>query len=230
MQRMRASLLVVFLIAACGVSKPSLSRGTAGPPPTTCDAIHVSIEGTATADEPVSVTARVGADPTTAIADAQAAAGHAAVGVCHDDHWSSDAIDCFARAATDDDQRACTAAMPAALARSLRKHVDAAVDAAGAVTLTRGSAAPVWRDIPADTGVAACDDFIRGFNALMSCDKMPEQAREAAAGTAQQLLESFRPLHDPNAGPEVKQHAADGCTKALEAVRQNATEMHCPMP
>jgi hypothetical protein len=227
---MRASLLVVLLIAACGVSKPSMSRGTAGPPPTTCDAIHVSIEGTASADETVSVTPRVGTDPATAIDQAQAAAGHAALAVCHDDHWSSDAIDCFARASTDDDQRACTAAMPAAIARSLRKHVDAAVDGAARVTLTRGAAAPLWRDIPADTGVAECDEFIRGFNALMSCDRMPEQARESAAGTAQQLVDGFRPLHDPNVAPEVKQHAADGCTKALAAVRQNATEMHCPMP
>src|SRR5215471_17312709 len=99
---MRASLLVVLLIAACGVAKPT-SRGTAAPPPPTCDEIHVSIAGTASADEPVQVSPRVGADPSAAIAEADAAATHAAIAACHDDHWAAEAIECFARATTEDD-------------------------------------------------------------------------------------------------------------------------------
>ena len=222
---MRASL-VVLLIAACGGTQQAAAPT---PPSATCDSITISIEGTASADEPVRVDALPGADAPSAIGNAENAAAHAAIAACHDDHWALESIDCYARATSDDDQRACTAAMPRALQRDLRTHVDAAVHAQSTVTLRRGTEEG-WHDVPADTGVPACDDFIRGFNALMSCDKMPEGARESAAGAVQKMIDGFARLRDPDVSPDQKQQAIDGCTKALTALEQNAREMGCPMP
>jgi hypothetical protein len=222
---MRSRLFALVLVAACGV--PKHPPTPSAPPPPTCDAIHVSIEGTATNDEPVRVLVNSG-DPS-ATRTAEVAAGRAATDACRDDHWRTDAIDCLARAETDDAQRTCVAALPAAQAGRLRARVDDAVAATKTAAVVRGK--PVaWTDLAADTGVPACDDYLRAFNAYMHCDKISAEVRDASATAAQQMVGAFQALKDPSVPADAKQQAGEACAQANDALRASSTQLGCPLP
>ena len=221
--------IVIACLAACGGSpKPAPAPPTPPPAPApACDALHVTIGGTATAADPA--TLLVSNSSTTAVDEAQAAAGKAAIAACDDDHWPASSIACFAAAKSDGDQVACTAALPPGFADSLRAHVDRAMADLSDVVLLRGKPRP-WQDIPADTGVPACDSYLRAFNGYMRCDKIPDDARQAAAAGAQQMGANFARLKDASVTDDVRTQAGEACAAGLEQLKEGAAAMGCTLP
>ena len=92
------------------------------------------------------------------------------------------------------------------------------------------AAGGAWVDVAADSGIPACDDFIRSFNTFMHCDKVPADARSSAKEGVQQMSEGFKKLQDPSVPPDAKQQAADACKQAQDAIKQSATQLGCPAP
>jgi hypothetical protein len=78
-----------------------------------------------------------------------------------------------------------------------------------------------------ETSIPECDAYLVAFDKYMSCDKIPQATKDATReGIAAQKV-SFRELKD--APPEAKKAAADGCRQGLDALKQAADALGCPL-
>jgi hypothetical protein len=82
---------------------------------------------------------------------------------------------------------------------------------------------------PIDTGVPECDDYLNAFDEYMSCDKIPQQAKDASCQGIEQMKQGWATLKDPSVPAEAKKAAADACQQATEALVQSAQAMGCPL-
>jgi hypothetical protein len=81
----------------------------------------------------------------------------------------------------------------------------------------------------ADTGVPECDDYLKSFDKYMSCDKIPQQAKDASKQGIEQMKQGWAMLKDPNVPPEAKKAAGDACKQAVDALKQSASAMGCSL-
>jgi hypothetical protein len=79
----------------------------------------------------------------------------------------------------------------------------------------------------AATGVPECDEYIAAVEKLMTCDKIPQAARDAQKQGLDAMKQGWSTLADPNTPPEAKKAAADGCKTAVDAVKQSASAAGC---
>jgi hypothetical protein len=86
-------------------------------------------------------------------------------------------------------------------------------------------AASLLRCVGGSTGLVECDRYTHLMDAYMSCDKVPQSARDAA----KQGLDAMKSAW-ANAGSypdEVKKAANDACMQASDALAQGADAMGC---
>jgi hypothetical protein len=81
-----------------------------------------------------------------------------------------------------------------------------------------------------DTGVPACNDFLRAGRALIACEKIPPESRTAMQQALDATISGLAALHDPDVRPEARQAASDACQQSADAIRMAMTAAGCPEP
>lgn len=119
---------------------------------------------------------------------------------CRDDRWAADVRSCVVSTMSLKDPKHCKAKLPA--------DARARLDADLATTKTKA--------IP-----EACRDYARTVEKLMSCDKIPQAARDAI----KQSYDSQRALWTKDEGDS----AAGSCRPAADAMKQAAASVGCPL-
>jgi hypothetical protein len=149
---------------------------------------------------------------------------------CKDDKWSGEALKCMDDAKTMDDMEKCEAK----LTPEQKKNSDKAMSEAmgmgggaaekpaggegGSAAAAGGSAAPAaggGGDLPAE-----CNDYKAAIDKLSSCDKMPQQARDALKNAYEQASAGWA-----NLPAEAKANLATACKAGADAVTQSAKQV-----
>ena len=147
---------------------------------------------------------------------------------CKDDKWSGDALKCM----DDAKDMAAMEGCEAKLTPDQKKNVDKAMnDAMGMGGHDMGGDKPAG-DKPADPAAgsaaapaaggggdlpAECNDYKAAIEKLASCDKMPQQARDALKQAYDQASASWASLP-----AEAKANLATACKAGADAVTQSA--------
>jgi hypothetical protein len=81
--------------------------------------------------------------------------------------------------------------------------------------------------IASTTGIPACDAYVRSIEAYIRCDKIPPEARNAAA----QGMEAMRSAWGGSSQlpDDARKAMNDACTQAVDALRQGAQAMGCTL-
>lgn len=117
---------------------------------------------------------------------------------CRDDAWSGEVRSCVVSTRSLKDPKHCKAKLPIAA----RARLDADLAA------RRVQAIP-----------EACRDYARAVEKLMTCDKIPQAARD----TIRQAFDMQRELWSKGASDE----SIQGCRAAVDAMKQAAQAMGC---
>ena len=76
------------------------------------------------------------------------------------------------------------------------------------------------------TGLAECDAYAALMDKYMSCDKIPQAARDAAKQGLDGMKASWTTAGMPD---DAKKAANDACKSAADAVKQGASAMGCSL-
>ncbi len=131
---------------------------------------------------------------------------------CTDEHWSTDAIECFRAAEHESDLELCRTSLSPAQQEAWSTAVLRAIDP----------------DVFApDTGVDACDDYLRRFDIFVRCGHLSEASRAAAVRALAPRLGAWRMVRDPMA-PEARRRMVENeCEQGLARLRSSAAELRC---
>ena len=150
---------------------------------------------------------------------------------CKDDKWPDDALKCMSDAKTSADANACQSKVPKEMADKMAKDMMAAMTAGGPPAPAGGSAegsaaAPAGGSAEGSGGAAMagggdlpkeCADYKAAIEKLASCDKMPQQARDALKQAYDQASAGWA-----NLPAESKAGLATACKAGADAVMQSA--------
>jgi hypothetical protein len=75
--------------------------------------------------------------------------------------------------------------------------------------------------------VAECDAYAAAFTRYASCDKVPQQAKDAAKSAMDQMRQGWSALGAPDVAPAARQAAADSCKTAMGSLQQSASALGC---
>jgi hypothetical protein len=143
---------------------------------------------------------------------------------CKDDKWSGDALKCMDDAKTMDEMEKCQAKLTPDQKKNMDKAMNEAMgmgghdmDKAPEAPAAGGSAAAAapaagGGDLPAE-----CNDYKAAIEKLASCDKMPQQARDALKNAYDQASAGWA-----NLPAEAKANLATACKAGADAVMQSA--------
>jgi hypothetical protein len=142
---------------------------------------------------------------------------------CKDDKWSADAIKCIDDAKTAEEMEKCEAKLTPDQKKNMDKAMNDAMGMGGheekpadTAAPAGGSAAPAAAagggDLPAE-----CNDYKAAIEKLASCDKMPQQARDALKNAYDQASAGWA-----NLPAEAKANLATACKAGADAVMQSA--------
>jgi hypothetical protein len=149
---------------------------------------------------------------------------------CKDDKWSGDALKCMDDAKTMDEMEKCEAKLSADQKKNMDKAMNDAMGMGGGghdmgdkppggdMAGSAGSgAAPAagGGDLPAE-----CNDYKAAIDKLSSCDKMPQQARDALKNAYDQASAGWA-----NLPAEAKANLATACKAGADAVMQSAKQV-----
>ena len=149
---------------------------------------------------------------------------------CKDDKWSSDALKCMDDAKTMDEMEKCESK----LTPDQKKNMDKAMnDAMGMGSMDKPSGGDMAGSAAAPAGAAAapaaagggdlpaeCNDYKAAIEKLASCDKMPQQARDALKNAYDQASAGWA-----NLPAEAKANLATACKAGADAVTQSAKQV-----
>jgi hypothetical protein len=96
------------------------------------------------------------------------------------------------------------------------KPADAPKPAEGAAPAAAGS-----------TGIPECDAYVAAAEKLAKCDKVPAEAKDAQMKGLEAAKQGWAALTAPNAPPEAKKSAADGCKASEDAVKTALSTNGC---
>lgn len=149
---------------------------------------------------------------------------------CKDDKWSADALKCMDDAKTMDEMEKCESKLTPDQKKNMDKAMNEAMgmgamdkpaggDMAGsaAAPAAGSAAAPAAAsgDLPAE-----CNDYKAAIEKLASCDKMPQQARDALKNAYDQASAGWA-----NLPAEAKANLATACKAGADAVTQSAKQV-----
>jgi hypothetical protein len=83
----------------------------------------------------------------------------------------------------------------------------------------------VRQKIAPSTGVPACDEYVRYIEWYMSCDKIPQAARDGMQQGIDAMKQAWGDVH--SMPDEARDQMADSCRAAVDALRQAADAMGC---
>ena len=146
---------------------------------------------------------------------------------CKDDKWSGDALKCMDDAKTMDEMEKCEAK----LTPDQKKNMDKAMSEAmgmggGGHDMDKGVEAPAGGSAAAPAAAgggdlpAECNDYKAAIEKLASCDKMPQQARDALKNAYDQASAGWA-----NLPAEAKANLATACKAGADAVMQSAKQV-----
>ena len=146
---------------------------------------------------------------------------------CKDDKWSGDALKCMDDAKTMDEMEKCEAKLTADQKKNMDKAMSEAMGMGGGHDMDKGAggeapagsaaAAPAagGGDLPAE-----CNDYKAAIEKLSTCDKMPQQARDALKNAYDQASAGWA-----NLPAEAKANLATACKAGADAVMQSAKQV-----
>ncbi len=150
---------------------------------------------------------------------------------CKDDKWPDDVMKCMSDAKAMADADACTKKMPKDMNDKMSKDMMAAMTGgagaapppppSGGSDMGSGGAAPAGSGAAAAGGGGdlpkECADYKAAIEKLASCDKMPQQARDALKQAYDQASSGWA-----NLPAEAKAGLATACKAGADAVMQSA--------
>jgi len=150
---------------------------------------------------------------------------------CKDDKWSSDALKCMDDAKTMDEMEKCESKLSADQKKNMDKAMNEAMGMGGAPSHDMGAEKPVegagsaamaGSAAPAAAGdlPSECNDYKNAIDKLSSCDKMPQQARDALKNAYDQASAGWA-----NLPAEAKANLATACKAGADAVTQSAKQV-----
>ena len=80
--------------------------------------------------------------------------------------------------------------------------------------------------IQANTGIAACDQYVSTYNRFSACEGLSTSARDSAKTDVDRLQKTWSTV-SPTAAAADKAAAADACTTATETLKQAAKAVNC---
>ncbi len=92
--------------------------------------------------------------------------------------------------------------------------------------MSAGSSAGSNGAIEENTGIAACDQYVRVYNRFSACEGLSTSARDSAKTDVDRLQKSWTGI-SPTAAATDKAAASDACTTATETLRQAAKAVNC---
>ena len=108
------------------------------------------------------------------------------------------------------------------------KPADTAAPAAAAVApATTAAAAGAAPAAAGSTGIPECDAWKAAVDKLMSCDKMPQEARDATKKGFDSASQAWAQL--AAAPADTKKQVGDSCKMGLDGLKQAATAMGCTL-
>jgi hypothetical protein len=79
----------------------------------------------------------------------------------------------------------------------------------------------------ANTGLAECDAYVAAMDKYMTCDKVPQSARDAAKQGLDAMKSGWANMGQmPD---DAKKAAGDACKQAVDALKQGAEAMGCTL-
>lgn len=76
-------------------------------------------------------------------------------------------------------------------------------------------------------GMPSCDRYVQAMERYLTCDKIPQETRDAARQGIDALVESWRNASQIPA--DAKAQMDDACKSAVEALQQGANALGCPL-
>ncbi len=70
------------------------------------------------------------------------------------------------------------------------------------------------------TGIAECDEYLKEAEKFATCDKMPQEARDAQLQAIEAAKMGWASLRDPGVPREALDAAADACRQSTDALKQ----------
>ncbi len=147
---------------------------------------------------------------------------------CKDDKWSADALKCMDDAKTMDAMQKCDEKLTPDQKKNMDKAMNEAMGMGGGGEKmekpTEGAAPAGSAAAPAAAGggdlPAECNDYKAAIEKLASCDKMPQQARDALKNAYDQASAGWA-----NLPAEAKANLASACKAGADAVMQSAKQV-----
>ena len=93
-------------------------------------------------------------------------------------------------------------------------------------TMSAGSNVGSNGAIEANTGIAACDQYVKVYNRFSACEGLSTSARDSAKSDVDRLQKSWTGI-SPTAAATDKAAASDACTTATETLEQAAKAVNC---
>lgn len=143
---------------------------------------------------------------------------------CKDDKWSADMLKCMDDAKTMDEMEKCESKLTPDQKKNMDKAMNDAMGMGGGHEMdekpTEAPAGSAAAAAPAAGGgdlPAECNDYKAAIEKLASCDKMPQQARDALKNAYDQASAGWA-----NLPAEAKANLATACKAGADAVMQSA--------
>lgn len=139
---------------------------------------------------------------------------------CKDDKWSADMLKCMDDAKTMDEMEKCEKMLTPDQKKNMDKAMNDAMGMGGGHDMDKAPEAPAGSAAAAEGGgdlPAECNDYKAAIEKLASCDKMPQQARDALKNAYDQASAGWA-----NLPAEAKANLATACKAGADAVMQSA--------
>jgi hypothetical protein len=205
---------------------PVASEPVAPPPPpaATCGEVKASLERAMEAS--VAETPDMPPEMREAVEKFTAQVGDLAEQRCIADAWSDEARTCLAEIEKEDDFERCedklTKGQQTALEEEMKRVM---MESLSEETAPAVATAPIFEE----TGILACNEYLRTLERFVTCEKVPQEARAAVTTSAQSMKGNWASLRDPAVPREALKAAADGCKQAVDALKMSAKANGCPL-
>jgi hypothetical protein len=160
--------------------------------------------------------------------------GKAAAIRCQEDGWTVAARNCIAKAREEKDFEPCehelSHSQQQLLQRDMKRVMESMGPAGGDELAASTEPQPMEATGPIyqDTGIRACNDYLRTIEQFSACDKVPQSARDALIRSTKAMRDTWASLRDPALPPEAIKAATDGCQTALDGLKAAMAAAGCP--
>jgi hypothetical protein len=143
---------------------------------------------------------------------------------CIADAWSPEARTCIRSVEEQEDFGKCEHMLSATQQGLLEEDMKRVMlEVTAEMTAQEAPSGPIFEE----TGIPACNDYLRTLERFFACSKVPDEARAAMRQAVQQMKSGWASLGGKSAPPETLKAVADGCKTASEALEASADATGC---